>query len=119
MQTDLITKVYFNEHLTHSCVGMPQGLQALLSSYTPCLNYGTILWGAAYRYRLNKLEKIQKRCIRSVYNATYMYNAHTDPLVRKLTVPKLLDMHKIQLCKYMFSSCVSAVADTFTHNVSL
>ena len=33
MQTDLITKVYFNEHLTHSCVGMPQGLQALLSSY--------------------------------------------------------------------------------------
>ena len=34
MQTDLITKVYFNEHLTHSCVGMPQGLQALLSSST-------------------------------------------------------------------------------------
>ena len=34
MQTDLITKVYFNEHLTHSCVGMPQGLQALLSSYS-------------------------------------------------------------------------------------
>ena len=33
MQTDLITKVYFNEHLTHSCVRMPQGLQALLSSY--------------------------------------------------------------------------------------
>ena len=33
MQTDLITKVYFNEHLTHSCVGMPQGLQALSSSY--------------------------------------------------------------------------------------
>ena len=32
MQTDLITKVYFNEHLTHSCVGLPQGLQALLSS---------------------------------------------------------------------------------------
>ena len=32
MQTDLITKVYFNEHLTHSCVGMPQGFQALLSS---------------------------------------------------------------------------------------
>ena len=33
MQTDLITKVYFNEHLTHSCVGIPQGLQALSSSY--------------------------------------------------------------------------------------
>ena len=36
MQTDLITKVYFNEHLsdlTHSCVGMPKGLQALSSSF--------------------------------------------------------------------------------------
>ena len=32
MQTDLIAKVYFNEHLTHSCVGMPQGLRALSSS---------------------------------------------------------------------------------------
>ena len=37
MQTDLITKVYFNEHLTHSCVGMPQGLQALSSSFS-CYN---------------------------------------------------------------------------------
>ena len=33
MQTDLITKVYFDEHLTHSCVGMPKGLQALPSSF--------------------------------------------------------------------------------------
>ena len=32
MQTGLITKVYFNEHLTHYCVGMPQGFQALSSS---------------------------------------------------------------------------------------
>ena len=42
MQTDLITKVYFNEHLTHSCVGMPQGLQALLSSLFIYFEYGTI-----------------------------------------------------------------------------
>ena len=41
MQTDLITKVYFNEHLTHSCVGMPQGLQALSSSCT-CYVYDII-----------------------------------------------------------------------------
>ena len=39
MQTDLITKVYFNEHLTHSCVGMPQGLQALSSSCIPYPSY--------------------------------------------------------------------------------
>ena len=28
-----LKKFYFNEHLTHSCVGMPQGLQALSSSF--------------------------------------------------------------------------------------
>ena len=44
MQTDLITKVYFNEHLTHSCVGMPQGLQALLSSFKVCL-IAYVDWG--------------------------------------------------------------------------
>ena len=27
-----LQKFYFNEHLTHSCVEMPQGLQALSSS---------------------------------------------------------------------------------------
>ena len=41
MQTDLITKVYFNEHLTHSCVGIPQGLQALLSS---CITVSSVIW---------------------------------------------------------------------------
>ena len=45
MQTDLITKVYFNEHLTHSCVGMPQGLQALSSSLLQFgLIYRTLIW---------------------------------------------------------------------------
>ena len=47
MQTDLITKVYFNEHLTHSCVGMPQGLQALLSSLI-CANHLPYLYGTRF-----------------------------------------------------------------------
>ena len=57
MQTDLITKVYFNEHLTHSCVGMPQGLQALSSSlnqyktltknFNQGLNSGELVWKMA------------------------------------------------------------------------
>jgi hypothetical protein len=64
------------------------------------LNYGTILWGAAYRYRLHKLEIIQKRCIRNVCNASY--NAHSDPLFKRLAIPKLIDVNKIQLCKFMF-----------------
>ena len=52
MQTDLITKVYFNEHLTHSCVGMPQGLQALLSSSTPFSLYEFSNWKPSYNSTL-------------------------------------------------------------------
>ena len=47
-----------------------------------------------------KLEIIQKRCIRNLCNASY--NAHSDPLFKKLAIPKLVDVHKIQLCKFMF-----------------
>ena len=57
MQTDLITKVYFNEHLTHSCVGMPQGLQALSSSYT--LNLPNLSQDKKMAYlSLNEMRKI-------------------------------------------------------------
>ena len=60
MQTDLITKVYFNEHLTHSCVGMPQGLQALLSSF---INFNMVSFICLYElmkeYRLlNNIDAI-------------------------------------------------------------
>ena len=34
------------------------------------LSYGTILWGAAYQYKLYRLEIIKKRCIRNVCNAS-------------------------------------------------
>ena len=49
---DLITKVYFNEHLTHSCVGMPQGLQALLSSLLLHEDWGECSedWAGACRW---------------------------------------------------------------------
>ena len=31
-----LNNVYYNEHLTHSCLGMPQGIQALSSSFFSC-----------------------------------------------------------------------------------
>jgi hypothetical protein len=65
------------------------------------LSYGTILWGAAYQYKLHRLEIIQKRCIRNVCNLSY--NEHTSPLFRKLAIPKLEDIYKLQLCKLMYS----------------
>lgn len=65
------------------------------------LSYGTILWGAAYQYKLHRQEIIQKRCIRNVCNVSY--DEHTSPLFRKLAIPKLEDIYKLQLCKLMYS----------------
>jgi len=64
------------------------------------LSYGTILWGAAYQYKLHRLDIIKKRCIRNVCNVSY--NEHTSPLFRKLAIPKLKDIYKLQLCKLMY-----------------
>ena len=71
MQTDLITKVYFNEHLTHSCVGMPQGLQALLSSYYISL---LINMHSIYNYYISLLINMH-----SIYNyyISLLINMHS------------------------------------------
>ena len=65
------------------------------------LSYGTIPWGAAYHYKLHRLEVIQKRCIRNVCNVSC--NEHTSPLFRKLAILKLEDIYILQLCKLMYS----------------
>ena len=35
------------------------------------LTYDTILWGSTHQYRLNKLEILQKKSIRNMYNAGF------------------------------------------------
>ena len=35
------------------------------------LTYGTLLWGSTHQYRLNKLEILQKKSIRNMYNAGF------------------------------------------------
>ena len=65
------------------------------------LTYGTALWGSAYQYRLHKLEITQKKCMRHICDVPY--NTHTNPLFKKLCIPRLKDIYKIQLCKFMYS----------------
>ena len=36
------------------------------------LTYGTILWGSAFKYRLNKVEILQKKAIRNNCNTIYI-----------------------------------------------
>ena len=65
------------------------------------LTYGTILWGSAFKYRLHKVEILQKKAIRNTCNT--VYNAPTAPLFKQLGIAKLIDVYNIQLCKLMYS----------------
>ena len=88
MQTDLITKVYFNEHLTHSCVGMPQGLQALSSSYQYILlqddKKHTTQYCPSYMY----LQKYWSYCENAIWSGKVRLIHASMAILKEVTAPK-------------------------------
>ena len=59
------------------------------------LHYGNILWGDAPGYLL----KQQKKALRAIVDAGY--NSHTTPILKKLKLLSLTDIHKVKmLCYY-------------------
>jgi hypothetical protein len=65
---------------------------SLILSY---LNYGIIVWG----WQSDRLFKIQKKAIRILTKSKY--NAHTNPLFRKLNLLKIKDicaLHDFKIC---------------------
>lgn len=76
---------------------------ALLTIYNALilshLNYGAIAWG----WQSQKLFILQKKAVRTIANSNY--NAHTDPLFKKLNILKINDLcalHDLKFCyKFM------------------
>lgn len=58
------------------------------------LNYGILVWG----FKHSKILKLQKKAIRSI--CCKKYNAHTDPLFKKLKILKLNDIFTISKFKF-------------------
>ena len=67
----------------------------------PYLTYGINLWGAACDTHLNKLIIMQKKLVRSI--AFAKYDAHTEPLFKKLGLLKLHDIYRVQISKFTLS----------------
>jgi hypothetical protein len=65
------------------------------------LTYGNLVWGSAYQYKLNRLNILQKKCVRNVCRG--FYNQATAPLFKKLKILKLDDIFSQSLCKFMYS----------------
>ena len=62
------------------------------------INFGNLLWGCAANKFINKIENLQKRCIRNV--ALKHFKAHTEPLFKSLSILKFPD--KLSYCKSIF-----------------
>lgn len=77
--------------------------QSLVSIYYtliyPHLSYGITMWGGAHSIYTNKLIIQQKKLIRSISGAPF--NAHTEPLFKKLRLYKFIDIYNIHVSKYV------------------
>lgn len=60
------------------------------------LNYGILVWG----FVSNRLEKLQKKIIRIISNSKF--NAHTEPLFKRLNLLKVKDLFKLNVLKFYF-----------------
>ena len=79
---------------------IPLKLRKLLyySLFDSHLNYGNLLWGCASNKLIDKIDILQKKCIRNV--ALKPYKAHTEPLFKEHSIIKLSD--KISYCRSVF-----------------
>ena len=82
-----LAKIFPEEILVSLC-------NSLIASH---LNYGIFSWGIA----AVRLEKLQKKAIRSITNSTYI--AHTNPLFKRLQLLKIVDIFKLRVLKFYYN----------------
>ena len=79
----------------------------------PYLSYGLLAWGL----QSNKLENLQKKAIRTV--TASKYNAHTEPLFKKLKILKVTDLCNLQEMKFIFKLENKMLPAYFTKSMNI
>jgi hypothetical protein len=77
----------------------------------PHLNYGVLLWGS----KSVKLEKLQKRLIRTINCAKY--NAHTEPLFKNMFLLKIADIKVLHELAFCYKLINNKLPDYFENRV--
>ena len=67
----------------------------------PYLNYGVECWHAAPNYVLNKLQVLQKKAIRAIFNLPY--NSHTNDYFKENGLLKLHDIYRLNLTSHTYN----------------
>ena len=78
-------------------------LQQLYNSLVlPYFNYCITVWGGTFTTHLDRLWKLQKRCIRIVCGKPYL--EHTTPLFHTIKILKLQDLYRYQLVLHFYKT---------------
>ena len=72
------------------------------------INYGILAWG----YNNERITKLQKRAIRIISLAKY--NAHTEPLFKKMKILQVNDLFKLNQLKFYHKYVNKRLPDYFT-----
>ena len=81
----------------------------------PHMHYAILCWG----FNQGRIAKLQKRAIRLITNSKY--NAHTDPLFKKMNILKLGDIFNLNTLKFYYkyiSGSLPTYFDDMYHRVS-
>ena len=79
-----------------NCIPMETQLTLYNTLVLPFFNYGILAWGN----KSSGLIKIQKKCVRLIVSSKY--NAHTDPIFKRLELLKISDLLTQQELKFMY-----------------
>ena len=76
----------------------------------PYFQYSILTWG----FKVGRLEKLQKRAVRVIANSSY--NAHTDPLFKKVNLLKVRDIFQLNVLK-LYYKCRKENLPFYTMNM--
>ena len=79
------------------------------------LQYGIEAWGLSNN--INKLLVTQKRAIRAITNK--YYRQHTDPLFKATSILKGTDLHRLQVCSFMYDLTNNKLPCSFRNYIPL
>ena len=103
-------------------IGILKRLKHILPQYTRIhiynalilyINYGLLLWG----YNGKRIFALQKKAIRLIANGKY--NAHTDPLFKKLNILKFKDLFELCHLKLYYKYSHHKLPSYFLEMISL
>ena len=67
----------------------------------PYLYYCNLVWASTYQSNLYRIILLQKRAVRIL--GWCSFDAHTDPIFKKLRIPKFHHICSLQMGQFMFS----------------